>query len=637
MLSASIYKQGARFLRARLRSVVLIILVSLILGGLIAWELHTTYVDAANAVRLSAQNLSLLLKAQLDGAFGETDLVLRDLADKIAPDTLNHLAQLDMAEKHKLVNLLADKQATLPQVDSLALISGDGALAITGETVGPTRADQRSYFKQLIDNPGQAVVISPPLPGRTTRDLGFVITRRIPGANGKPAGAIAATVSLEYFNQLARRMETAGNDSQSSVFTLVDSKLRIVGRYPEVPELIGQPAPDPEFLAGWVNGRSSGYAAFVSPVDGVRRGYNFYRLDDFPFITIVGVSESNYLANWRLKAIAYIVSGGLLSLFMLAMAWRGWREAQLNLAIRLGEQRLQEQSQHVERMLQMIGWPILMIRASDLQILVANTAANELCAREGDGLPGRSLTTLLLDPTREEEMARLMGAHNTIEELEVQLSLPNGGTPWVALSATPIEFHGIEAFFVSLTDISERKEAQAVLLHKATTDPLTGIANRGYFIERAQMEWLRASRYGHRLGVLLIDLDHFKAINDNHGHDAGDLVLRVITARLQQETRETDLFGRLGGEEFAIVVPEERAEDDLMRIAERMRDVVAANAVPLPDGKSLRVTISVGCILSDSETPDFDLLLRQADRALYAAKRGGRNRVEYYRPSEEMS
>ena len=160
----------------------------------------------------------------------------------------------------------------------------------------------------------------------------------------------------------------------------------------------------------------------------------------------------------------------------------------------------------------------------------------------------------------------------------------------------------------------------------ATTDQLTRLMNRRTFEERLRDELLHAARRKAELSVVMIDLDHFKAVNDMHGHHAGDLVLREVAAMLRASVRRTDLVARWGGEEFVIAFLD-AALVEASREAESLRQAVERSPVQLPDGARVQVTLSVGVAAAASQGFDFDALLRAADHHLLAAKRDGRNRV----------
>jgi eukaryotic-like serine/threonine-protein kinase len=160
----------------------------------------------------------------------------------------------------------------------------------------------------------------------------------------------------------------------------------------------------------------------------------------------------------------------------------------------------------------------------------------------------------------------------------------------------------------------------------ATTDPLCGISNRRHFFELAGHQVRVAARGDRPLAGVMLDIDHFKRINDTYGHAVGDDVIRAVANRLTENLRGIDILGRYGGEEFAVVLPD--VADDVLTIAERIRATVAATPVDAAVGP-VPVTVSVGvgvAILAGGED-DLDALLARADSALYRAKQNGRNQV----------
>ncbi len=189
-----------------------------------------------------------------------------------------------------------------------------------------------------------------------------------------------------------------------------------------------------------------------------------------------------------------------------------------------------------------------------------------------------------------------------------------------------------KSYLVGLgTDISERKLLEMELVRQATTDMLTGLPNRRYFLELASQEIARSRRYVKLLSVLMIDLDEFKSINDNYGHQTGDTVLVKFAEICRKSMRAIDVTGRLGGEEFAILLPETE-EKEALDAAERLRRSVAGEKVEGEGGKTVHFTISIGVATLSPSSDDIDVLLSAADKALYEAKRSGRNRVVCFRP-----
>ena len=174
-------------------------------------------------------------------------------------------------------------------------------------------------------------------------------------------------------------------------------------------------------------------------------------------------------------------------------------------------------------------------------------------------------------------------------------------------------------------DISQRKAMEESLLQLATSDPLTGLWNRRHFVEVVRGELGRVRRNQAPAALLLMDLDFFKRVNDTHGHAAGDEVLRHFTATVSAQLREADVFARLGGEEFAVLLP---CIDSLgaVRVADRLRRVVADSPASI-DAGPLHYSVSIGATMLDARDESYEVAYARADEALYAAKHAGRNRV----------
>lgn len=167
------------------------------------------------------------------------------------------------------------------------------------------------------------------------------------------------------------------------------------------------------------------------------------------------------------------------------------------------------------------------------------------------------------------------------------------------------------------------QKANINLAFLASTDPLTGCYNRRHFFELASVEFSKAERYDRDLSVLMIDADHFKAINDQYGHAAGDEALKRLAYHCQSLVRQSDLCARLGGEEFAICCPDTDIKGGLM-LAERMRKAIAEDTIE-HNGYKINLTVSIGVCAQQSCDQNLDEILNRADQKLYKAKQEGRN------------
>lgn len=177
-----------------------------------------------------------------------------------------------------------------------------------------------------------------------------------------------------------------------------------------------------------------------------------------------------------------------------------------------------------------------------------------------------------------------------------------------------------------LTDVTQRIKAERELQQRAFFDGLTGVFNRDHFYQLANTQFASARRNGFPLTLLMLDVDHFKRINDSYGHAAGDTVLKTLAKSFPNTLREQDISGRVGGEEFAILLPKTNQKNGV-QIAERLRLTLAQQLIPMENQATINITVSMGVAhLIDADT-SFDSLMKRADKALYRAKHLGRNQT----------
>jgi diguanylate cyclase (GGDEF)-like protein/PAS domain S-box-containing protein len=241
---------------------------------------------------------------------------------------------------------------------------------------------------------------------------------------------------------------------------------------------------------------------------------------------------------------------------------------------------------------------------------------------------------VLMDPEDEARVAQAMS--RTVDKdaegasIEFRLRTGDGTYRWVENRYTSVrddqgrllEIEGM------LIDITERKAADEKIAHLARTDSLTGLVNRGTFIERLRQAFAATRRGGSRFAILYIDLDHFKPVNDTLGHQAGDTLLREVADRLKSCSRETDIVARLGGDEFAILQTDMHEPANAGTLAAAVQTEVARPY--LIEGSEVHVTASIGVCPFTQESAGPDEMLAQADLALYRSKDEGRNRYRFH-------
>lgn len=279
------------------------------------------------------------------------------------------------------------------------------------------------------------------------------------------------------------------------------------------------------------------------------------------------------------------------------------------------------------------------IIAADAQqhIIFANPAAEEMFGYRQEELIGRELSLLLPERFREAhtpnvarfvssgEGARYMGERHS----HIVGRRADGREIEIGASIVRARNGGQDVYAAIMRDISWRVEMVNRLSDMARLDPLTGQLNRRSFLTLAADQCASAHRYNSGLAFLFLDLDHFKHLNDSYGHEAGDRVLKSFSEVVRRRLRMVDRFCRWGGEEFVAMLPETGLEG-ATTAAERIRHDVEVKIFELPDGQKTHITVSIGVSHRTGPETDCEEQIRQADYALYDAKRAGRNCVRIW-------
>ncbi|MEE4295592.1 MAG: GGDEF domain-containing protein [Wenzhouxiangella sp.] len=227
-----------------------------------------------------------------------------------------------------------------------------------------------------------------------------------------------------------------------------------------------------------------------------------------------------------------------------------------------------------------------------------------------------------------QSLRRIINGNDQVTIREIPYNHPQQGQIWLQISSaqTPRKLKGVPVWSGYALDVTKRKALELSLQEEATHDPLTAVLNRREVCARLEHELARSTRYRRPLSIVMLDIDHFKKVNDQHGHLAGDEVLRQVCRVLGNLRRKNDHLGRYGGEEFLLVLPETEGAD-AMALAERIRTALEGTPIQAA-GKVVHVTASFGIAsLDKTSRQTANALLASADSALYKAKNSGRNRV----------
>lgn len=289
------------------------------------------------------------------------------------------------------------------------------------------------------------------------------------------------------------------------------------------------------------------------------------------------------------------------------------------------EQALRRSGENLRIVLGAAPVALVLTRLRDQHVVLANERCAALFGVPLDEVVGQRTRDYYSVPDERDQMIERLMQDGRLDSWLVRLKKRGGEEFWAEMSARIVELDGQRCSLVGIFDVTAQKRLEDQLRALATRDSLTNAANRRHFVELAERERERSLRSGASLSVCLFDADHFKSVNDNYGHVAGDHVLTAMARAAQSMLRAADVLGRLGGEEFAILLP----DTDVVgarAVAERVRNAVSESVVP-SERADIRVTISIGVAELQNEE-SFESLLKRADRMLYEAKDLGRNRVQ---------
>lgn len=657
-----------------------LVLLSMLATGPLILLLISASVSERSSVldtaRYQAESLAAIGAEQQDDMIQEASTLLRVLAK------VSEVRDLAPGPCHTLLRAVEEEH---PRIGVISVARPDGKIVCNSWQEQPdVNIADRAYFQQALAMATDRVVLSQVLISRTTGKPSLVAAFPIVRAFGAaPAGVVFTTLDLDWFGRLTSRLPGSDNKLVEMLDTQNGSVLaRSVGHGFAEPMSYADPA-----MLEAIRARPGGGVTLGTDVHGVERilGYAPVPGTDGRLVLAVGVVRSAVLAqaNRRLGFDAAAAASVAFTAFVLAWAFANRsllgpvrnlagvaaRLGRGDLAVRAGPmpaaaQELQALGATFDDMTQR-----LQAREAEVSAIQATLASSEehhrlLSTNSTDMITRMDATfhrTYVSPACREVigyEPEELIGRYpggivhpDDLSWVEQALNAPlKAGRPTARATYRAMRKDGREVwlesggrrlpngtgFVVVTRDITIRKEmerqleeANRLLRGQAMQDPLTGLANRRHFDEMLGNEFRRVQRLQLPLGLLMLDIDHFKAFNDTYGHPAGDACINAVAGAIDSVLRRPgDLAGRYGGEEFAVLLPgTDCAGAEAM--AERVRGAVEAIARPHAGSPLEFVTISVGAaaIMPPVGFVGPAAFLEAADAALYEAKRGGRNRV----------
>lgn len=504
----------------------------------------------------------------------------------------------------------------------LSVVDEHGTIVASSQAVPRVNYADREHFKAHLLRNADELYISRPVLGRVSHTWQVPMTRRIDKPDGTFGGVVVLSVDPGYFTRFYQKADLG--DQGLVMLAGLDgiARARRVGRVLS----FGDDMSASNLLKEQA---ANGVGNFFSPgrSTGVSRYISYRTLHDYPLVVAVGASEADVLAEFLRNSsrdywTALLVSI-VIALFAALLIVAVTRQKRASAALAVSEARFRATFEQAA-----IG---IAHTSLDHRYLAVNRTFCGMLGYSREELLGQNANGTLHAEDQEDDQhtKRLLAGEVESVLTEKRYVRKDGTVIWGNRTVSLVrDGAGVPLYFLRvIEDITRRKGLEAKLRELATTDTLTGLTNRRHFLARLEEEHARLQRFDvQHAAVLMVDIDHFKRVNDSYGHPTGDAVLRHFADVIRSEIREVDTGSRLGGEEFAIILAG-ATPAAAREFAERLRGRVAETPVA-HDGHAIPVTVSIGIAGMSAYDGNADASLVRADAALYRAKQGGRNRVE---------
>ena len=618
------------------------LLVNLFVGAVVAFVIAQNREQETVQAAALTGNYAKILEENLTGFIAKIDVTLltvqEEVQRQIARGGIDRLA---------LERFIAQQDTHLPEALGLRVVDAQGIIryAVNDVKVQDASIADRPQFIRLRNDRDAGLVFSQPILGRAAQKWMITLSRRIDNPDGSFAGDVHVAVAVDHFIAMFGKIDLGprGNIGLWDKTQLIaryarddkeGSRVGVATPSPELHRLLAAPPMATTYLAH-------------SGVDGVVRTYAFRSLEKYPLYLVVGLAEEDYLTDWRAQSLGI---AGLVLLFVVATllsAWliqRGWQRREESHALLLRQEAAYtaqlEQShreaetarRHSALVLDSAGEGICGVDQTGTVIFVNPAARRMFGWAEDEGL-GLNLHQVTHHrradgtPYPDQECPVFQTLHDGLRrEIKDDLYWRRDGSAFpVEYTVSPMTQNGEITGAVNLfRDVTERKQLEERITRLALYDELTGLPNRSFLTDTLPRLVALAERRAEAVGILYLDLDGFKNVNDTLGHAAGDAVLQEVARRLQAALRAGDVVARLGGDEFLVVslTGQANIQDNNIAVARR---IIATLAEPIPLAQGMaHIGVSVGIATYSLAQGSIERYIQQADAAMYRAKSAGK-------------
>ena len=573
------------------------------------------YDDELQAAFRTQATLARAMDLQVQEALNDADGVL--LAMKQSQETRGNItAELRQAlEMSNLAKFAAQA----------SILDTRGKFRFSFRPVEPNvNLADRAQFRAHVDRDTGAYFIGPAVQGRVSGVPSFHISRRINNSDGSFAGVVSLALQTRYFTEIFSKIT-----QEPRTFFLLGRDGLIRATDEAFGDMLGRSLKESPLFEKIKGDPLQGEYVGIGSLTQQRRIISYRAVGAYPLYVTVSIEETKALARHRLRRNIYYGTAGLTSLLLLGLLLGLYRSQKKQ---ELLSHSVVKEKEKAESYLDMADALIVAVDATG-RITLVNHRGCEILDYPESELIGKNWLDVLALPEHREKAAEVFyrflssEAGPLMKHANFRVRDRQGNVHVLDLSSRLVydEQGAIAGTLSSGADVTQRRQLEEELKILATTDFLTGLSNRRHFLGAAVLVMESFRRYHRPLALLVLDIDHFKKINDTYGHATGDQVLVSVADTLRSVLRSADFCGRFGGEEFVCLLPE-TTETEARIVAERLRRSLAEQSVVAAEG-IVRFTASIGLTVADVSDATVESLLQRADAAMYEAKKAGRNRV----------
>ena len=617
--------------------------------GLVAWEMRHYYFNQQQLAQARTETSAQMVAQWLESALETSLHSLRGVSELYQLMTTGHLSNTELSE------LLDSRRYSLPVWDEVTLLTPDGSV-IAGTYTSSLSAEDWTLLLALSTDNGQQSGVSRVFHASDAERTPYLLhALRIEDSQGQLEALAVAWLSPTHLVPLVNQLPLREGDSIALLDVAQQLMVQRSGEGSQATTLIDKRVDTPQLARFLDSHHHNNSWIRQSPLDGDQRLFTGYKLEMAPWLVIVGEDTTVYLYDWWRRFWALLI-GCLLLIGLGSLALRHYRQ------LYVAEQALRE---HRNQLAKEVAARTRAQQATELEaaqlkiaamafethlgmfiadahnrIIQVNHTFSDITGYREDEVMGK--TPALLSSGRHDKafyraMWQDLNRHNRWQG-EVWNRRKSGEVypQWLTISVVRNDQQEVTHYVATLSDITQRKAAEQEIHQLAFYDSLTLLPNRRLLIDRLEAALKETQREGLYSGLMFIDLDNFKTINDSLGHYLGDGLLKGVAERLAEVVRDSDTVARLGGDEFVIMLHElGESEAAAMQGAEATaRKLLSALLEPIEvEGHTLQISGSIGITLFHGDDVGVSAILQQADLAMYQAKAAGRNALRFFDPS----